>query len=212
MVKDTNILVIAPHADDEAFGCGGTIAKWTSEGSTAKLVVMGVGIGKPDELRFHECMKASGILGFYHTTQLFPKEDASLDTIPQKIIVQQLDEILDNDRYNYVFIPCPSHHKDHKVTYEASMAALRLGAHPSCNVLMYEYPYPDYSISGGKFYVDISKTINKKLQAIAAYQSCIKKYPHPASSEAAENVATMRGMAIQVRYAEMFHVIQMIGD
>ena len=212
MDNTKSILVVAPHADDEAFGCGGTIAKWTEQGARADLVVMAVGIHTYDPIRVQECSKACDMLGFTEERHLFPGKESLLDTLPRAEIVTQLDRILNEHQYNYVLLPYPSHHQDHKVTCEATIASLRLGAHHPCNVLMYEYTYPDYSISGGKFYVDISRTINKKLAAIAFYRSWVKQYPHPASVEAAENLAVMRGMAIQARYAEMFHVVQLIGD
>jgi len=209
---DRNILVIAPHADDEAFGCGGTVAKWVDMGARAELVVMAVGMGVQDETRLIECAAASMVLGFKSATHLFPKKEARLDTVPMRKIVTKLDRIIHSDTYDYVFIPYPSHHKDHKITHEASIAALRLGAHYPTNVLMYEYTYPDYNISGGKFYVDISGTIDRKLKAIATYESWVREAPHPASLDAAMTVARMRGLAIQVDCAEMFHVVQMIGD
>jgi len=209
----TKILVIAPHADDESFGCGGTIAKWAYKGAYTHLVVMAIGEGCPDEIRYEECMNASYILGIKQVTVLFNTYEAKLDTLAQKSIVTELDRVIDEHPYSYIFIPYPSHHKDHKITHEASLAALRLGAHVHIpNILMYEYTYPDYSTPGGKFYVDITGTCHKKIQAISTYKSRIRQFPHPCSPLAAQTLAEMRGLAIQANYAEMFHVIQMIGD
>jgi LmbE family N-acetylglucosaminyl deacetylase len=77
---------------------------------------------------------------------------------------------------------------------------------------MYEYTYPDYSTPGGKLYVDITDTFYKKVQAISTYKSWVRQFPHPCSPMAAQIVAEMRGLAIQANYAEMFHVVQMIGE
>lgn len=205
-----NALVVAPHADDEVFGCGGTIAKWSARGVFFYLAIMTIGTGGTDVARYNQCLRSSALLGIQKTDVLCYGKDSFLDTVPQADFVKQLDKILDERVYNWVFIPYPSQHKDHKVTHEICLAALRLGQHEPCNVLMYEYTYPYYDIPGGKLYVDISSTIAKKLQALGTYKACLRNYPHPASYEAMQIVAKMRGYAIQVNYAEMFHVIQML--
>ena len=41
--RDACVLVIAPHADDETFGCGGTIAKAKSLGASVYVLYMSVG-------------------------------------------------------------------------------------------------------------------------------------------------------------------------
>ena len=44
-----NILVIAPHADDEVLGCGGTIAKHAHFGDSVHiLIATNASIGAPE--------------------------------------------------------------------------------------------------------------------------------------------------------------------
>lgn len=38
------LLVVAAHADDEALGCGGTIARYVGKGDTVHLVLMADGV------------------------------------------------------------------------------------------------------------------------------------------------------------------------
>jgi hypothetical protein len=74
---------------------------------------------------------------------------------------------------------------------------------------MYEYTYPSWSNDDtpkGRYYVEIPKRfMNRKVKAIEAYQSQLRKFPHPVSTEAAISLARVRGMAINVGYAEMFY-------
>jgi LmbE family N-acetylglucosaminyl deacetylase len=43
------VLVVAAHADDEALGCGGTIARHVAEGDSVHLIVMADGVhSRPD--------------------------------------------------------------------------------------------------------------------------------------------------------------------
>ena len=45
------LLVIAAHPDDEALGCGGTIARLTSEGNNVYTLILGEGVTSRDKKR-----------------------------------------------------------------------------------------------------------------------------------------------------------------
>ncbi len=45
------ILVIAAHPDDEVLGCGGTIARLTSEGNCVYTLILGEGVTSRDGKR-----------------------------------------------------------------------------------------------------------------------------------------------------------------
>ena len=44
-------LIIAPHPDDEVFGCGGLIALWAAQGIKAQVVVLTSGEEQGEALR-----------------------------------------------------------------------------------------------------------------------------------------------------------------
>ncbi|WP_058369821.1 PIG-L deacetylase family protein [Psychrobacter sp. ENNN9_III] len=44
-----NVLVVAPHADDEVLGCGGTIAKHVRHGDNVYVAIMtNAAVGAPE--------------------------------------------------------------------------------------------------------------------------------------------------------------------
>jgi len=209
-------LVIAPHADDETFGCGGTIVNLKHLDIDTTVVV----ICKPDEQRKEEFYKATRILRVFNSGMLFENVDGKLDTIPQKELVTNIEmcldyEFADGRGYDYVFIPYPSHHQDHKAVYNAAIAAMRPGAreYQPRAILAYEYAYPHWSEfkHEGKLFVDISGTKLLKVMAMEAYVSQQHKHPHPISSQSYLALASTRGLAIGCEYAEMFYIIQMRG-
>ena len=59
-------------------------------------------------------------------------------------------------------------------------------------------------------YVDITKTFNKKIEAMKAYESELREFPHPRSLKAIEALAIKRGSEIGVKYAESFYLIREI--
>jgi LmbE family N-acetylglucosaminyl deacetylase len=218
-------LVIAPHADDETFGCGGTIYQMTKDGTEVHVAVMAHG-RKPStrppytspidhDTRGREFQKACELLGVNEKFILGQWNDGSLSAHPMAGTVLALDRVLDNNKYDYVFLPYPSHHQDHKTTYEASIAALRPGARDYVPraILAYEYTYPNWQEfkHEGKLFVDISGVRFQKMAAMTAYKSQLHEYPHPITVEAYLALAAARGLAIGVDYAEMFYIIQMRG-
>lgn len=204
-----NALVIAPHADDETFGCGGTIAKMKDAGIYTNVVVM----CKPEASRKIEFRNACEVLGVDTFDGLNHNMDGIMDKYPIKIFVSQIESCLDfKEGYDYVFIPYPSHHQDHKITYQACIAALRPGGidrQPHA-VLAYEYSYPEWDEfdSKGYLYVSIDAYWDEKKAAMEAYKTQLKDHPHPVSVEAYYKLAGLRGLAIG-GFAERFNIIKM---
>jgi LmbE family N-acetylglucosaminyl deacetylase len=57
-------------------------------------------------------------------------------------------------------------------------------------------------------YVDISETFVTKIEAMKAYESELKQYPHPRSLEIVEALAKKRGSEVGVKFAEAFMLIR----
>jgi LmbE family N-acetylglucosaminyl deacetylase len=115
--------------------------------------------------------------------------------------------------YDQVFLPVPSHHQDHQIVYQVGFAALRPRGSPGPSlVAAYEYPYVGWAPEeprGGRWYVDISGTLDRKKAALAAYRTQAASPPHPLSWEAVETLARQRGFESGFRHAELFHVLRM---
>ena len=104
-----NILVIAPHPDDEVLGCGGTIARHARNGDKAHLCIVTKAY-TPDwskdfvKNRAAEVKEANRILGITKTHFLdFPT--AKLDTIPQKDLNKALSDVAEEVKPDIVYIP-----------------------------------------------------------------------------------------------------------
>ena len=220
-----NILVIAPHADDEVLGCGGMIARRTSEGHRVDVVVVATGGIKGRHLdytpgvaqRLNEFEQSCNILGAVANQVLYLTKDMMMDTIPQLELVTKLDEVLDFYDFDEVYIPCPGFNHDHAAVYNAAYAALRLttGRRPPSLVALYEYTFSAWNpgkVHGGKMYVELtSEHMIKKLEAFAAYKSQVKPAPHPSSLTAIKILAQQRGIECGADYAELFYIQRMIA-
>ena len=59
-------------------------------------------------------------------------------------------------------------------------------------------------------FVDISRNIDKKIEAMQLYESEAREFPHPRSSESLRIQAKRRGSVVGLEYAEAFELIRSI--
>ena len=224
------ILVIAAHPDDEVLGCGGTIARLTSEGNYVYTLILGEGVTSRDKKRdrvkreneiaglrkqTEDVNKILGVKKVY--TYDFP--DNRFDTVPLLDIIKIVEKIKEDIKPDIVF----THHYgdlniDHQITFKAVMTAFRPTKDESVKeIYSFEIPsstewnapssltyfMPDY-------FVDISKTIKLKVRAMKEYKCEIREYPHPRSIESIEIKAKQRGIQVGLEAAEAFEVIRLI--
>ncbi len=218
------ILVLAPHADDEVYGCGGMIRRSVAEGHTVDAVVLtmgtvsvpGGGVKCTETERHAELSLACVRMGVSKVDVLFSGFENCLLQVGMRAIVTRLDGILERHPYDQIYFPTPSHHQDHRILHDAMYSALRVRPGRPVELLaaMYEYPYVDWgptSMPGtGKFYLDISPYIDDKLDALRAYKSQVQPDGYPLSLEGTRRLAALRGTEVGVQYAELFYVVRMV--
>ena len=102
MFRDRRILVVAPHADDEVLGCGGTILKAVAQGASVHLLIVSVGdlvrVGDGGELRtgserVEEVERVAAFLGAASWEVAFHDSESHmrLDAMPRRDLVAVLE-------------------------------------------------------------------------------------------------------------------------
>ncbi|WP_455438287.1 PIG-L deacetylase family protein [Hungatella hathewayi] len=213
-----NVLVFAPHNDDETIGVGGTIAKLAQTGHC--VIVCEVTSGPPTSTSIkvvEEARKAHKILGVAESVFLeLPVVDLHL--MPTREKNQPFINLVKRVQPTIAFIPHHGDlHTDHATTAESTMVALRPMHAPMLKAI---YAYETLSESewnvpdGAHVFIpntwcDITDTMNIKLKAMACYETQLRSFPHPRSVEAIEAQAKVRGSTVCVERAEAF--IQLRG-
>lgn len=215
------ILIIAPHADDEVLGCGGLIEKACRYNNQVKVIVIAVGDiihTHNDKLvlaatRIKELQDALEFLGCYDFEVIYNDKDSLLDTVPKNEIINKLDQIIDSFQPTMVFIPLPSYHQDHNVLFETCFAALRPKPNQFIKLIaMYEYPLISWQYqkfwNTGELYLDLSQTIQKKIDAFLKHISQRRPPNNLLSPESVLKWAEMRGLEVGIPYAEKYYILR----
>ena len=229
------ILVVAAHPDDEVLGCGGTIARHREENDEVHVVLMADGVTsrtynpenkqlRSEELKLNkeaiikrqnEACKANQILGVEQKNIHFLNfPDQRLDSVPLLDLIKGIEKIKKIVHpeiiYTHFFNDL---NLDHYLTVRATVTAFRsvLGAK---YFMIYHFEAPEttsLSILHGaapfrpNHFVNISKTLEKKIQALQAYESEKRDYPDLRSVEYIRKHARKRNKGSGSEYAEAFY-------
>jgi N-acetylglucosamine malate deacetylase 1 len=212
------ILVLAPHMDDEVFGCGGTLTQAIRGGAEVAVIYLtdgrksharrfvnltGQALADAEaelvERRKREAHLAAGRLGITQTIFLdFP--DGALAITP--VSVARLAEAIAVTAPECVFLPFLSDpHPDHWVTNGLGLAAAaRARLDPEMPCWGYEVWAP---LTANRL-VDITSTIDLKREAMAAFESQLELYDY---ARAMQSLNAYRGLLIEPHggYAEAFY-------
>jgi len=213
------IIVVAPHADDEIIGCGGTIAKAISQGDEVYIIIAtNANVGAPELFNEEaiakvrgEAIKAHEYLGVTKTFFLdFPAP--ALNAFPEYKVSVALSKIFNEVQPNILYLPHPGDlHQDHKAVYRASLVAARpQGNYTVEEIYCYETlsetewaPYQEKAFIPNVFN-DVSDFFEQKIEAMRFFESQIKEFPHTRSTETFEALAKFRGATVGVKRAESF--------
>lgn len=218
-----NVLVVAPHADDEIIGVGGTIAKHIAQHNKVYICIVTKGT-QPifedvyvDKIR-DETIKSHSLIGIAKTFYLeFPA--VMLEQIPRHEINDKILAVVNEIQPDIVYIPhFGDMQKDHQIIAETAMVALRpkykhkvkaVYAYETLSETEWNIPHAANAFLPN-VYVDVTGFLDKKIDAMKIYESQLADFPNPRSLEAIEALAKYRGSTINVEAAEAFMLIREI--
>lgn len=215
-----NILIVAPHPDDETLGCGGTLLRHAAEGDALHwIVVTSMGEGFPAERRERRASEVQEVArqyGFTSTAMLgYPA--AALDTVPRGELVAAMSTAFKAARPQVVYLPHPGDvHSDHRVAFEAGAACAKWFREPGpSRVLAYETLSETEAALDAtaqpfrpNVFVDITAHLERKLRILQVFEGEIGEFPFPRSPDAVRALAGMRGAAAGYAAAEAFQLLR----
>lgn len=209
-----DILVIAPHGDDEILGVGGHLAKCVDNGQTVSICII-TSPWEPEwskdfiEQRQHEIENAHEILGVKTTRLGLPA--ANLESNHISTIANHTLKLIETMNPEIMFVPHRGDlHLDHQIVHDACLVAARPQSGVK-TILAYEtLSETEWGVIPfvPNIYSDITKTLARKIEAFKAYKGEIREGYHPRRPEIIEALAKKRGSEVMVKYAEAFMLIR----
>lgn len=207
--SNKNIIVVAPHPDDEVLGCGGVIQRFIESGSNVDVIFICTKsfLNRNSADYAYDCQRKLG----YRTLYTCDFEDQQLEG--QLLRMIQLAELRLYEQYDIAFIPFyGDNNQDHRLVFEACQVIFRPQGPNGCDLYCYEVPsstdqspkIPQY-LWAPNTYVELTEDqLLTKVCAFNKYQSQIQDIPHPRNARYIEALATIRGADVGYMYAESF--------
>ncbi len=217
-MSNKNILVIAAHPDDELLGCGGTAALHARAGDAVTTVIACEGeslrYGKEGVGQRSHIHCAAKKLGM-RDVRLLDFPDQRLDTLTLTDIITPLEQIVSEMQPHIVYCQYGGDiNRDHQILFQALLVATRpmeayiQAIYAFDTASSTEWAYPRTFIPDT--WVDISTTLEVKLEAMSCYKSEVRQYPHPRSLEALTYRAKAWGNQTCLDAAEVFMTVRRI--
>ena len=205
-------MVFAPHPDDEALGCAGTLLQILNKDVSSSIIFLTSGerlYGDPSyeiaEKRKEEAVMASGMLGFTERLFLdFP--DGEIDGHKESIY-GKLSEIIEQGKPDMVLSPSPiDYHADHIATSRIAMRLLN--NFQTFKLAFYEV----YSTLRFNYLVDITDVADLKRKTILNYRTSLYGKPE-IYVNAALGLNAQRSIFVQKEgYYEAFYMVEKDAD
>jgi N-acetylglucosamine malate deacetylase 1 len=222
----SRILVFAAHPDDEVLGMGGTIAVHAKlRGDAVRIVCVTDGSSSQypgdsaiRERKNDEARRAAEVLGVSDYVHLdFP--DMRLDTVAHMDVNGVAHSQIRAFAPDVVYCVHPDVNLDHRAVFDSVMVATRpVPGQTVRRVLTFappsssEWTPPPISTFLPTWFVDVSDTLELKLEAFECYRTEQREWPHPRNARALRATAEHYGSWIGADAAEPFVLIRAVGE
>ncbi|MCK5444058.1 MAG: PIG-L family deacetylase [Rhodospirillaceae bacterium] len=217
----SQVLVVAPHPDDETLGCGGTLLRHKAAGDDIHCVLvtaMTPELGFSDKKIKERAAIIESVSSHYgfDSVHSLGLPTTKLDTFPMLELAKKASEVISKVKPDTIYLPFPGDaHSDHRIVFEMFISSTKWFRNPEVKrVLSYETlsetgfnPSPTVSNFAPNTYVDISDFLDGKLQAMRLYADEMGDFPFPRSEKAIAALASLRGSESGFEAAESFMLL-----
>lgn len=216
-----NVLVVAPHPDDEILGCGGTMLRHVHDGDRVYVCIVTHAeppiypkdASLPIQKDARRCHQWMGVEDTFFLD--FPA--VMLEKVDRYKINNALLDLIMKIKPDVVYLPhYGDMQKDHQVVAESCMVVLRpkyinypikIYGYETLSETAWNSPTIQNEFMPNVF-VNISDYLEGKIDALKFFQSQLAEFPSARSLKAIEALARYRGALMHVGAAEAFMLLR----
>ena len=221
LINPKKIVVIAPHPDDEVLGLGATISRFTDMNIEVSILIVSGHLPplydqKSFDITKIEAKKAFKIMNVSNW-EFLEIPATTVHQIPVAELNSKINNFLKLHTPDWVFIPFPDRHIDHRTIFDSSVVSCRPN-NKNCPkvVLAYEtLSETHWNVPGIEpafipdLFIDTSNYMKQKEKALNSYKSQIEGN-QSRSIDACMALAKFRGSQNGCNYAEAFKVVRIV--
>jgi LmbE family N-acetylglucosaminyl deacetylase len=226
-----NILAVVAHPDDEILGCGATLRRLADAGHNIFSCILcsaaGERFNRPSADRLKQvAKKASKLIGVADSLE-YDFANIQFNVVPHIEIVRAVEAAITKYKPAWIFTHHPGDlNIDHRVCYEATMAAAMLPQRLSSElsptmiekIFLFEIlSSTDWAPPMGEAFrpnsfFDVRATFEAKMNALDAFEGALKSAPHSRSHENVRRLGMLRGAQVGIEIAEAFCLVRDLNN
>lgn len=206
MIMSKKILIVAPHADDEALGVGGSVFKHLQNDNEVHLIICGIRSNDVVEQINNATKHYTSVRHLVYQDELYYSVfDMLLRSVEcfYNLVQPDVVYIPNHDDFN----------RDHRCVHEiCEIVCRRFQTNPPDQILMYETPSSTTQSFNNNFKCNYYEKldfehVDAKIKTMEKYVNEMREYPNPRSMKGLLTYAQFRGMECGEEYAEGFQLV-----
>ena len=221
LTNPKKIVVIAPHPDDEVLGLGATISRFAAMNIEVSILINSGHLPPLYDQKSFDITKIEAEKAFktmnVSNWEFLEIPATTVHQVPVAELNSKINNFLKLHNPDWVFIPFPDRHIDHRTIFDSSVVSCRpTNKNFPKVVLAYEtLSETHWNVPGIEptfvpdLFIDTSNYMKQKEKALNSYQSQIDGN-QSRSVEACMALAKFRGSQNGCDYAEAFKVVRIV--
>lgn len=214
-----SVLIVAPHALDEALGCAGAMLRHARAGARVATLVLTGGDSERHGRLKQAAREVAQLVGCAPPTFCDLPENRT-DTLPLGELIGHVERAVAELAPGRVYVSHGGNlNIDHQRAFQATVTACRpVPGSPVRELLAYEVisstdwaPPDGYAEFRPTHFLDLGEDLPTKLEAVRLYGAEMRAAPHARSPEAVEALARLRGGSVGLAAAEAFMLLRSIA-
>ena len=224
MIKFKNILVVAPHVDDETLGCGGAILKFKKDKKKVSMILVceAHGYTQNKKILLEKEKQVKKVKKFYKFNNFlrFDYPSSKMYKVDEKILIDRFNEAIDKIKPDTIIIPFLNDaHSDHRIISKTIQSCVKIFRKKYIKTILFSeiISETDHAISTSvdntfnpNLYIDISKTFKNKIKIFKTFKTENGTHPFPRSVGSLTALSKYRGSQCGCEYAEAFMIGRII--